>query len=482
MAKIRMKRRDFLFLLLPMMIGGFVVLVALSLFIQYRSFKKIYLQDAHRNLQQQSLFIQDVLLEDIEANRLERIQQRISRFRGEPLRITLIDPKGVVAAESDSLNIDFENHREREEILHATAQGVFVTRYSQTMQVMTLYYAVRLENQWVLRTALPMESIQPAYYEMIEDILLSLLIGVAFVVVLCVYLFGRVRPDFIHLQGAATEIANGNLDVAIQSPRTGLIRELSTAIVRMATQLKAQIKDLKRLEQMRSEFIANVSHEIKTPLTAISSTVEMLMEMELTEQMRERCLDILGKQSRRLNNLVQDILSLASIERRQAMMPKDFKRLSIASVVKDALNYHKEEIEASNIKLLFSPDPLPDLEVMGDRRLLEHLFGNLIANALRYANATTFSIAISQTSRHVKVTFSDDGCGIAEEHLPRLFERFYRVEKERSRATGGTGLGLAIVKHIAILHRGKVIVSSELEKGTSFTLSLRRAKVFEQAF
>jgi two-component system phosphate regulon sensor histidine kinase PhoR len=477
-----MKRRDLLFVLLPTVIGGFVLLVALSLFIQFHSFKNIYLEDSQRNLQQQTLFIQDVLMEDINANRFDRISQRISRFRNEPLRITLINPEGEVVVESDRNEESFENHREREEIVNATAEGVFVTRYSQTMQEMTLYHAVRLKNNWVLRTSLPIESIQPAYHEMIDDVLLALALGVGFVIILYLYLFRRVRPDFINLQSAATEIANGNLDVAIQPPRTGLLRELSSAIARMSTQLKAQIKDLKHLEQMRSEFIANVSHEIKTPLTAISSTVEMLTEMELSEESRSRCLDILAKQSHRLNNLVQDILSLATIERRQGTALKEFERLSIATVINDALSYHKEEIENANVRLSFTPNPLPDLEVMGDRRLLEHLFSNLINNALRYANATTFSIEITETKRHVKVAFSDDGCGIAKEHLPRLFERFYRVEKERSRATGGTGLGLAIVKHIAILHRGKILVSSTLNHGTTFTLSLRRAKVFEQSF
>lgn len=475
MAAMRMKRRDILLSVLPAMIGGFVLLVSISLFWQFRSFKRIYMDDARRNLEQHTHFFHDVLAEDIATNQRQQISQRISRYRGQPLRITLIDAQGEVAAESDSLATSFENHREREEIFNATKEGVFVTRYSQTMQSTMLYHAVRLENGWVIRTALPIDAVQPAYHQMMEAVLLSLVLGGILVLALIVYLFKRVRPDFVNLQTSANEIANGNLDVTIQPPRAGLLRELSNDIACMATQLKAQIKDLKRLEQVRSEFIANVSHEIKTPLTAISSTVEMLTEMQLSSETRLRCLDILAKQSRRLNNLVQDILSLAAIERRQSATIKNFERVSLPTVIEEALSYYKEDIEAAHIKLVLNPNPLPPLEVMGDHRLLEHLFSNLINNALRYANATQFMISITETKRHIKVAFSDNGCGIAEEHLSRLFERFYRVEKERSRATGGTGLGLAIVKHIAILHRGKVTVSSTVHEGTTFTLALRKS-------
>lgn len=474
MAAIRMKRRDVLFSLIPAMIIGFVLLVSISLFWQFHSFKRIYMDDARRNLEQHTHFFQNVLAEDIAANQQQKINERLARYRERPLRITLMDAEGHVFAESDNDANSLDNHRFREEMQNATSNGIFVTRYSTTMKSTMLYHAIRLENGWVLRTSIPIDAVKPAYNQMLEAVLLSLALGGILVFAIIVYLFKRVRPDFVNLQTAANEIANGNLDVLIDPPRAGLLRELSNDIARMATQLKAQINDLKRLEQVRSEFIANVSHEIKTPLTAISSTVEMLTEMELSSDARTRCLDILAKQSRRLNNLVHDILSLAAIERRQSAISQNFERVSLPAVIDEAISYYKEEIDRAKITLNFQPFPLPNYEVMGEHRLLEHLFGNLINNALRYANATIFTITIAETKRHLKVAFSDNGCGIAEEHLPRLFERFYRVEKERSRATGGTGLGLAIVKHIAILHRGKVTVTSKLQQGTTFTLTLRK--------
>lgn len=238
--------------------------------------------------------------------------------------------------------------------------------------------------------------------------------------------------------------------------------------------LLTDVTDLRRLEGMRTDFIANVSHEIKTPLTAILSTVETLTEMQLDPANQARCFDILTRQTTRLNNLVQDILSLATIERRQANAVQDFRRIDLVHIIEDALADYHDEIMAQKVAVSFVPDPPPEAWIMGDERLLEHLFGNLINNALRYANATRYTVSFTETARHITVHFSDNGVGIAAEHLPRLFERFYRVQKERSRATGGTGLGLAIVKHIAILHRGKVSVTSECNVGTTFSIRFRR--------
>jgi two-component system phosphate regulon sensor histidine kinase PhoR len=257
----------------------------------------------------------------------------------------------------------------------------------------------------------------------------------------------------------------------------GVNRSLLARAVRMERRgaqclllLLTDLTEVHRLEGFRADFIANVSHEIKTPLTAILSTVETLTDMPLDEQGRKKCLDILARQTRRLNALVRDILSLAAIERRQSARKRDFSDLHLVAVVKDAVALCQDDAERTEMKLHLAT-PLPEITLRGDAQLLEQAIINLITNAIRYSGSPDVCIALTQTAHHAVITVEDHGCGIADEHLPRLFERFYRVDRDRSRERGGTGLGLAIVKHITILHRGRVSVTSPPGEGTTFKLT-----------
>ena len=235
--------------------------------------------------------------------------------------------------------------------------------------------------------------------------------------------------------------------------------------------LLTDLTDLRRLEGFRSDFIANVSHEIKTPLTAILSTVETLLETPLDDAGRTKCLDILARQSRRLNALVMDILSLAAIERRQSTRKQDFTPLRLDAIVRETLSLCQDETERAGIALR-TKAPLPEITLQGDAHLLEQALINLITNATRYSGSKDILVDLKRSATEAILTVEDHGCGIDAEHLPRLFERFYRVHKERSRERGGTGLGLAIVKHILILHHGTVSVHSIPGQGTTFTLTL----------
>lgn len=232
------------------------------------------------------------------------------------------------------------------------------------------------------------------------------------------------------------------------------------------------LTDLRRLESFRSDFVANVSHEIKTPLTAILSTVETLRDTPLDPPAQTHCLDILDRQSRRLNALVRDILSLAAIERRQGSPEQDFRPCNLALLCQGAAALVQDEAERAHIPLRLTL-PEESLSLRGDPRLLEQAIVNLLTNALRYATGTpTLDLTLTHAGRTAQIAVRDYGCGIASEHLPRLFERFYRVDKDRSRERGGTGLGLAIVKHTALLHHGTVAVDSTPGQGTTFTLTL----------
>jgi len=225
-------------------------------------------------------------------------------------------------------------------------------------------------------------------------------------------------------------------------------------------------------EKMRRDFVAGVSHELKTPITAIRIAVESLADAELPHE-RERMTFIIEKESRRMNSLVDDMLLLSKIEFQEGTSNDRFDEVNLLVSVEEAASMH--ENEADKIGDIIKLDCDPDIYIRGDSTLIQIAVSNLIGNAVKYGGRNCKITA--STSRaadgSVSLSVSDTGPGISAEHINRIFERFYRVDKGRSRALGGTGLGLAIVKHIALLHSATVSVKSRLGEGSTFTITFK---------
>ena len=235
------------------------------------------------------------------------------------------------------------------------------------------------------------------------------------------------------------------------------------------------------LERMRRDFAANVSHELRTPITNIRGYVETLLQVGLEDPvMSQRFLEIVHRNASRLGALVEDLLSLSFVE-----SPESRDRIEMAPVpVTRLFEWVETELgpaaEARGIRLVRTGDP--DLQVHANTLLAEQALGNLVSNAIRYTHdRTAIEIGAACDGPWVALTVRDHGPGIPERHLPRLFERFYRVESSRAREGGGTGLGLAIVKHIAMVHGGTIEARSAPGQGSTFTLRLPAAQAGQPA-
>ena len=237
------------------------------------------------------------------------------------------------------------------------------------------------------------------------------------------------------------------------------------------------ISALKKYDQMRSEFVANVSHELKTPLTSIKGFVETLRSGAIDDKdVAVRFLGIIEAQAQRLEKLVSDILFLSAVEAQEAAGELPTKEpLSVGVVIADVIEAQRGQIREKGHQVQVNiAKGVPD--VLGDRGQLEQVFTNLISNAVKFTPANgAIIVSVLSEGAMLKIDVVDTGIGIAKEHLGRLFERFYRVDKARSQEMGGTGLGLAIVKHIVALHGGKVAVQSTPGKGSLFSVYLPRA-------
>jgi two-component system phosphate regulon sensor histidine kinase PhoR len=224
-----------------------------------------------------------------------------------------------------------------------------------------------------------------------------------------------------------------------------------------------------RLERVRQEFLSNVSHELRTPLTAIVAFVETLQEGALDDrESSQRFLSIISKNASRMHGLIDDILELTAIEGGNVQLRRsEVELFELVSEVTAALS---GKASTHNVTIL---NEVPeDVTVNVDGRRFEQMLTNLIDNAIKFGREDgTVSITYQANARD-QISVEDNGDGIPAQHLERLFERFYRVDRARSRDMGGTGLGLAIVKHLALLHGGEVTVTSELGKGTRFTIHL----------
>ena len=468
------KNRDNFLFFIPLLITLILIILTSLLMYQLNQFGQTYKQETEKELQtdiKQVLLIVKPLLKD---KKYIELQNYCNEFNNEKIRITIIDNKGKILADSNAATNKSENHSNRPEIISALdGKSNTIIRYSSTMQSEMIYKSTPIiinGNKYVIRISVSSHNISKTLENAEKNIYLTFFIGFGGVLLLTLYILIRVRIPFNKLQQSAIKIASGNLDTEIFVPKNGVLWEISRAVNVMSKQLKRQIKNMKKLENFRTEFIANVSHEIKTPLTSILSAVEILDSINPSNKTEEKCLKIISEQANRLNTLIQDILSLADLEKRQIFRNRDFAELTISSVIENAISLCKGIIESSNIKLEVLENT--DIKIFGNAYLLEQAINNLIVNAVKYSQTDKITVKSYIENNEIKISIKDYGIGIEKDECSRIFERFYRIDKARSRELGGTGLGLSIVKNIAKLHNGKIDVKSQINKGSEFIITI----------
>lgn len=400
-------------------------------------------------------------------------------------RMTLIGRDGRVLFDTnvprDSLGL-LENHKGRPE-LRAARRGRVGSdvRESRTVHEEFLYAAAQIHvlsdsilDGGYVRLAFPTG---PSRALVSRVQMMVWLVGL--VVALCmaaasIPLARRITRPLQGISKMAEAITKGDLRVRIPIAAQDEVGSLATTINTMADTLSTDIERLRKLERVRSEFLANVSHELRTPIFSMQGFLETLIDGAVDDPAVNR--EFLGKahkHAERLNTLLNDLIEISRIESGDMKMSHRYFALPefLAHVVEEM----RPEADRKRISLTLV-NPLPeDVEVFGDKERLKQVMVNLIDNAIKYTDpgGSVTVRAVADTDK-VTISVADTGCGIAEEHLGRIFERFYRVDKDRSREVGGTGLGLAIVKHIVEAHDGTLSVKSTVGKGSEFSFTVKR--------
>jgi len=232
------------------------------------------------------------------------------------------------------------------------------------------------------------------------------------------------------------------------------------------------IKHLERLQKVRSQFIANVSHELRTPIFTIQGFIETLLDGAIDDpKVNKQFLQKANQHTISLSNLLNDLIDISMIESGEMRMSYRFFRVN--EYIKEIIRQLKPHAEEKGLKLIYQ-QVRDDLEVFGDKEKLKQVFVNLIQNAIKYTDKGKVEVIVEEGKKNAKFIIKDTGIGIPESSINRIFERFYRVDKARSRSVGGTGLGLAIVKHILEAHTSIIEVKSILNEGSEFLFKLKK--------
>ena len=375
----------------------------------------------------------------------------LDRFTGEDFRITLIEKDGTVLFESSADPHEMPNHLDRPEIRLAIENGTGTdTRFSDTIGTEDYYYALRLGDGNILRVSIQADSI----FLLFERSLVIILIIVLGIVIVSLLVSVKLSNNLIAPFRRIPELIRTNAP----PEENGIYPEVIPLVEEIRNTRNAQ-------SEMRQEFTANVSHELKTPLTSISGYAELI---ESGMAQGTDCAKFAGKirkESDRMLNLIGDILRLSELDS-IGDMPLD-DEIDLKAVAEDCKERLSQQAESRGIRMTVSGE---STIITGSRTEITELIYNLVDNAIKY-NRENGNIEIDVADK--KLTVSDTGLGIPQESIPRIFERFYRIDKSRSRAKGGTGLGLSIVKHIAEHHGAKIDVESTVGVGTSITVRFK---------
>ena len=378
-------------------------------------------------------------------------------------RITLLGKDGQVLFDSIENPEEMENHSNRPEFIEAEKQGSGeMVRYSDTLSKQTFYYAVKLKDDQVLRVARTTDSL------LVTMLTSFLLLGGLVCVILVIELF-LVQKQTRKLIEPINRI---DLEHPLEHVCYEELRPLLFRLDQQNRQIQKQLEDLKNAESARKEFTANVSHELKTPLTSISGYSELIAGGMAKGEDAVRFAGEIQKNSSRLLTLINDILQLSELDTRN--FNDDFAWVNFADTVRNCVDLLALTAKKRNVTLRL--ETVPEVVMIhGVAKMLEELAYNLIDNGIRYNKENgQVVVCLAETENTVIFCVKDTGIGISKENQERIFERFYRVDKGRSRETGGTGLGLAIVKHIVAVHHADIEVTSEEDKGTEITVTFHK--------
>lgn len=368
----------------------------------------------------------------------------------ENTRVTLIDASGEVLYDSGKQEEHLENHLDRPEIQEALKSGSGQdVRRSETLDQDMFYYAVRLDNGTVLRVSKNMETVFSTAMSILP------MMGV---VACCMVIFALLLAKW---QTAKLIYPINHLNLA-----EPLENDMYEELTPLLQSIDKQNREKDAVANMRKEFSANVSHELKTPLTSISGYAEIMKDGLVRPEDMKTFSERIYNEATRLITLVEDIMKLSKLDEGAVELEKE--EVDFYMLTREICSRLAPQAEKRNVRVEVTGEPV---HYLGVRQVLDEMLYNMIENAIKYnKEGGLVSVWVGNTLQGIKIIVRDTGIGIPKEEQERIFERFYRVDKSHSKATGGTGLGLSIVKHGALMHGAKIDVDSEVNKGTKMEL------------
>lgn len=291
----------------------------------------------------------------------------------------------------------------------------------------------------------------------------GMFISIGLVVIVSIWIARYVTKPITQIKDAAQDIADGDVDREIDINRSDEFGTLATSLNQMASKLRADTEQIKQFAEKQRQFFADITHEIRNPLHTISGALDMLELNKLTEEKKDKYITTAKKQTERISHLFKDLKILQRYDSDEYFVER--QEFDLADIARHMEDWYSEKAKEKGLHLNIDQH---SCKAIGDPGKIEQVMDNLISNALKYTNKGSVDVTYRVENYEVTVTIEDTGIGISDEHLDRLFDRFYRTDKARSRDKGGTGLGLAVVKSILKGHGSDIHVESEVGEGTRF--------------
>ena len=385
-------------------------------------------------------------------------------------RITIIDADGEVLLDSD-VDGTMENHLQREEVQMALREGEgYAIRYSTTLDMPMLYVALYSpEQSCIYRIAIPYNGLEAYGVSLLPAAVVSFVVASLIALLLARKSASSLTRPLQEIGNEIRRSQDSNVPLSFHTFHYEELNEIADTIKQMQEEIQHYIKRLKREKKIRQEFFDNASHELKTPLTSIRGYGELLKNGVVNDpQQAQECIDRILKETTHMTALITDILMISRLEGNDVVEEKvDIPLRSSVEEVRKSLDPMARENH------VFLDVQAEDCCVHMSQKHLEQLLSNLISNAIKYNRENgTVDVFLKSERQRLVLSVEDSGIGISKEDQKHIFERFYRVDKGRSRRVGGTGLGLAIVKHIVRYYNGTIDVFSRENIGTKITITL----------